>query len=353
MPTNKNALLRYQILDQCFSDFSRKYEIQDLLEKVNAALYELYGTAISIRQIRDDIKYMRDRMAYNAPIVAYQYDGKKCYYRYDDPNFTIFKNELSPVEIAKLGSTIDMLSRFRGVPTNAWLEEVISSLEVRFGVKQSKENIVSFDTNEQLRGLQFLDALIDAAINHQPLRMLYRSFYGVEHDTIVHPYHLKQYNNRWFLLALEEFEGGTRFTNKALDRIIKFSKAEVPFIPNTEIDYNTYFKDIVGVTVPKEHPCPEKILLKFDDARFPYIVSKPIHPTQVVISETEHTLQINVRPNKELEALLFSYGPQVEVLAPEWLREQIKEKISRTLDNYLSEKKVQCNCISAPILNQN
>ena len=76
MPVNKNALLRYQILDRCFSDFHRKYEIEDLLDKVNEALYDLYGTEVSIRQIRDDIKYMRDRVTYDAPIKAYQYDGK-------------------------------------------------------------------------------------------------------------------------------------------------------------------------------------------------------------------------------------------------------------------------------------
>ena len=71
MPTNKNALLRYQILDRCFSDFHRKYEIDDLVEKVNEALYDLYGTEVSVRQIRDDIKYMRDRVTYDAPIKAY------------------------------------------------------------------------------------------------------------------------------------------------------------------------------------------------------------------------------------------------------------------------------------------
>ena len=90
MPVNKNALLRYQILDRCFSDFHRKYEIEDLLDKVNEALYDLYGTEVSIRQIRDDIKYMRDRVTYDAPIKAYQYDGKKCYYRYEDRDFSIF-----------------------------------------------------------------------------------------------------------------------------------------------------------------------------------------------------------------------------------------------------------------------
>lgn len=339
MPTNKNAQLRYQILDRCFSDFSRKYEIQDLLDKVNDALYDLYGTEVSLRQIREDIKYMRDRVTYDAPIKAYQYDGKKCYYRYEDRNFSIFNNELSAEEVTMLRSTIDMLSRFRDGSKNAWLEEVISNLEYRFGVKGSSENIVSFEQNERLKGLEFLDELINSAIHHQPIRVLYRSYYGKEHNTIVHPYHIKQFNNRWFLFGLEETDNGNRLSNKALDRIVKFSRANVKFIPNTEIDFSEYFKDIVGVTVPKEHPVAEKVVLKFDPARFPYIVSKPIHPSQEVISEKEHTLQITVRPNKELEAQLFSFGPQVEVLEPLWLRYQIETKIEETLKKYINRKK--------------
>lgn len=338
MPTNKNALLRYQILDRCFSDFTRKYEIDDLVDKVNDALYDLYGTEVSIRQIRDDIKYMRDRVTYDAPIKAYQYDGKKCYYRYEDRDFSIFNNALSVEEVSKLRSTIEMLARFRDGSKNAWLEEVISNLEYRFGVKGSGENVVSFEQNEQLRGLEFLGELIDSAIHHQPLRILYRSYYGIEHNTIVHPYHIKQFNNRWFLLGLEETDNGNRLTNKALDRIVKFSRANVSFIPNTEVDFREYFKNIVGVTVPKEHPVAEKVVLKFDAARFPYIVSKPIHPSQEVISEEDCTLQISVRPNKELESRIFSYGPQVEVLEPEWLRQQIEGKIEETLKKYSSGK---------------
>lgn len=94
MPTNKNSQLHYQIFDRCFSDFHRKYFIEDLMDKVNDALMDLYGTLISIRQIREDIKYMK---------------------------------------VASLRSTIDILGRFRGVPTNAWREDVISNLEFRFG----------------------------------------------------------------------------------------------------------------------------------------------------------------------------------------------------------------------------
>lgn len=334
MPTNKNAQLRYQILDRCFSDFHHKYTIDDLIEKVNEALYDLCGTQISIRQIREDIKYMRDRVTYNAPIEAYPFDGRKSYYRYSDPTFSIFNNELSTEEVASLRSAIDILSRFRGVPSNAWLENVISSLEYRFGIMPNTENIVSFDQNELLKGTEFLGELIDSAMNHQPLNMLYRTFSGKEEYHIIHPYHLKEYNNRWFLFGLETTEQGSRIANRALDRIVKFSRVNVPFIPNKDIDFDEYFKDVIGVTLPDDSIIIEDILLKFDKDRYPYIVSKPMHPSQVIIDEDERLIQIQVKPNKELESLLFSYAPQVEVVKPLWLRQRMIQKIKEFSNIY-------------------
>lgn len=339
MPANKKAQLRYQVLDRCFSDFHHKYDIDDLLNKVNEALYDLYGTEVSIRQIRDDIKYMRDRVTFNAPIKAYQYDGRKCYYRYEDRSFSIFNNELSTEEVTTLRHTIEMLGRFRGGPSNAWLEEVISNLEYRFGVKTNKEDVVAFEQNELLKGLEFLGELIDSALNHQPLNILYRTFSGAERSSIIHPYHVKQFNNRWFLIGLLQGEHGNILTNKALDRIVKFSRANVDFIPNMDIDFNEFFKDVVGVTIPEDHPEVENVVLKFDAARFPYVINKPIHHSQIVLDEKEHTIQLAVRPNKELEARIFSYGNQVEVLEPSWLREQIFEKFKQIVEIYSTVQK--------------
>lgn len=334
-------MLRYQVLDRCFSDFTRKYEINDLLEQVNDALYDLYGTEVALRQIRDDIKYMRDRVTYNAPIKAYPYDGKKCYYRYEDRNFSIFKNELSVKEVNELRSTIEMLGKYRGIAGNAWLEEVISNLEYRFGVKSNNDNIVAFDQNSQLKGLEFLSELIDSAVNHTPLNIIYKTYSGKEKTQIVHPYHLKQYNNRWFLFGLQESNSSENYiTNMALDRIVSFSRpSNIAFIPNNDIDFATRFKDVVGVTIPEEHPEVEEVLLKFDPMRFPYIVSKPIHTSQRIVNEEEHILSVNVRPNKELEAQIFSFGNQVEVLKPEWLRQQIAEKIAETYKKYFPVQK--------------
>lgn len=337
MPVNKNALLRYRILDRCFSDRHHYYDIEELVDKVNEAFIDMYGKTVSLRQIRADISYMKDRVSYDAPIEAIPYDGKKCYYRYSDPDFSIFNSDLSNEEVMKLRSTIEMLGRFRGIPGNAWLEEVISNLEYRFGVKANKGDYVAFDQNEQLKGLEYLSTIIDATVNHQPLLIEYRSYKGNEKTVTIHPYHVKEFNNRWFLFGLEQTTHGDRIANRALDRIVKLSLSDASFIPNTTINFKTFFEDVIGVTVP-ENTEVEHILLKFEKDRFPYIVSKPIHQSQKIISEDKCILQIDVRPNNELTSRIFSFFPDVEVLEPVWYRNEIKEKIKFNMQKYFSVK---------------
>lgn len=171
MPKNKNAEYRFMVLDRCFSDFRHKYNIEELLEKVNDKLYDANGSKSMImeRQLRGDLNAIRKMLPDGIYLEATPYDGKKCYYRYSEPNFSIYKNELSVAEVQNLRSTIEMLGKYRGLPSNGWLEEVISNLEIRFGVKGNAENLVSFGQNEQLKGIEYLSDIIDATINHQPL----------------------------------------------------------------------------------------------------------------------------------------------------------------------------------------
>lgn len=330
MPVNKNAYLRYQILDQCFSDKHRRYNIQDLIDIVSDKL----GYNISLRQIREDIFNLR-LGPYYAQIDAIKYDGKKCYYRYHDPNFSIFDNELTVEEVSSLRSTIDMLKRYRGIPANAWLEEVISNLEYRFGVKPDTEKLVAFEQNEHLKGLEKLSDLIDATVNHQTLSLVYRPYRGAEKHLIVHPYYVKQYNNRWFLFGLND--DNDLVSNFALDRIEQVAHSDKLFRKNTFINFDTYFKDIVGVSVPYHDAKVEHIVLRFSEQRFPYVVSKPIHPSQQVVDDC--TVSIDVIPTRELEQQIFSFGADVEVIAPQQFRERIQENVRRNLENYLPMQK--------------
>ena len=343
MPKTRNALLRYRILDHCFSNRFRKYTIDDLLAEVNAKLMDLSGTGVILRQLKDDIRILRDPDGYNAPVEAVPFEGKKCCYRYADPSFSIFKSELSVEDLNNLCSTVDMLKRYRGNPANVWLDEIIAKLEFRLGIKADRENVVDFDRNDRLRGLEHLSALIEATVNHRPLEVTYRNYKGREQTDVLHPYYVKQYNTRWFLFGHNATYG--RISNFALDRIVTFRHKDVPFVRNTTTDFNRCFDDIIGVTIPHSVTPPQRIVLRFSPDRFPYVVTKPLHSSQVVTDAAACEVAVTVRPNRELRQQVFSFLPDVEVLSPAWFREEVRQTLLENLRKY---GPVQEDCTDKP-----
>ncbi len=343
MPTNKNAAIRYQALDKCFRDHRHRYYIDDLIAACEEALYYYNGIGgVSRRQIFEDIKFMESDTGWSIPLERKK-DGKKVYYRYAQSGFSINKQPLTDEEAQQLKTVILTLSRFRGLPSNEWVEEVISNLEWRFNLKGKDENIISFGQNPNLKGLEFLSNAIDAASNHQPLKIEYHNYKngGKDFLLVVHPYYVKQYNNRWFLFGLDN--NRMEISNLALDRIVSIQVAsDVTFIPNETIDFDCYFDEIVGVSIPKDDVKKETIILRFTDARFPYVTSKPIHKSQTVVSEEEHIISLNVKPTHELVQQILSFGADIEVLLPETLRTQIAGIIAENYKKYFS---MQNTCI--------
>ena len=340
MPTNKNASIRYQALDKCFRDRRHRYYIDDLIEKCEEALYYYNGVGgVSRRQVFEDIKFMESDTGWSIPLERKK-DGKKVYYRYEDPDFSINEQPLTDEEAQQLRTVILTLSRFRGLPSNEWIEDVISNLEWRFNLKGKSENIIGFEQNTNLKGLNWLTPILDATSNHQPLKIVYRNYKNseVEKTLIVHPWYVKQYNNRWFLFALDDQR--YYINNLALDRIQSLEiSEETPFMPNENINFEEYFNDVIGVTIPKDDVEKIRLVLKFSNAQFPYITSKPLHHSQEILDKEKCILVIEVRPTYELDQLILSFGPDVEVLEPTEYKEYIKGKLVENLQKYLPVQK--------------
>ena len=342
MATNKNATIRYRALDKCFRDYRHRYYIDDLIEKCEEELESFNFTAnVSRRQIFDDIRFMESEAGWQIPLDHLK-DGKRTYYRYYERDFTINEQPLTDEEAQQLKTMILTLDRFRGLPCNEWIDELVSSLEYRFNLKGKKENVIGFEQNQRFTGLKHLNKALDAASNHQVVEIMYHNYKNGGRDIFftVHPYYVKQFNNRWFLFGLDD-----KYKNIdtiALDRIVKMDLVDdITFIPNETIDFDHYFDDVVGVTIPDKGIEKEHIVLQFSKSRFPYVNSKPIHRTQEVVSEEDCTISIDVRPNNELVTQILSFGPDVEVLSPESFRDQIKEKIQGYMKKYFE---VQDGC---------
>ena len=343
MASNKHAQIRYKVLDDCFSNFHRKFYFEDLMDRCNAALRELYGeehTGIKTRTLRMDISYMRDRAGESGVEIVATDDGNGYYYRYSEPDFSIFKRGLGEDDLAQLKETILMLQRFKGMPNFDWMSELVVKMEDKLDLRGVSKSVVGYEENRSYIGLDWFQDLFDAIINKSVLHITYTTFSSETFDWTIHPYYIKEYNNRWFLFGLNE-ESGTIY-NIPLDRIWEVEQIHKEYIP-TDIDFESYLDDVIGVTVlPAEK---ETIRLQFSEHRFPYVTTKAIHPSQRIVDNENRIIEFSVIPNNELEALILSYGKDVEVLAPESFRTRIQNVIRESYSKYFP---VQIDCTARP-----
>lgn len=334
MSINKYAYLRYQVLDKCFSNKYRMFFIDDLLDEVNKALEEFNGDGSKVerRQLFDDIKFMESEAGFSIPLERIR-QGKKVYYRYSEPDFSIKNQKISDDEIETINSALMVLLRFRGIPQFEWVNEIFPKLQSAFQDEEPKE-IISFDQNEYLVGLDNLPTLYKSITNKSALIIEYQSFKDTKPKKLtIHPYYLKQFNKRWFLFGLNNKD--KLIYNLPLDRIKSISQSSEKYIENTTLDFKEYFEDIVGVSfTPNEKP--KKIKLKLNNEITPYILTKPLHGSQKKLeSEAEGTIiEIEVIPNIELRQLILSYGDGIEVISPKSFRDQMKKVIDNMNRKY-------------------
>ena len=137
--------------------------------------------------------------------------------------------------------------------------------------------------------------------------------------------YLKQYNNRWFVFGLNS-DNQVPIWNLALDRIESLSETAQKY-KQSDTDWEEYFFDLVGVTRPESENLQE-IVLKFSPEVAPYVITKPIHPSQKHKNDpTGLEVKIKVIPNFELERLILSFGEQVKVISPQDFKERISQRL--------------------------
>ena len=335
MANVKNAAIREIVIDRCLRHPGGR-TVQQIMKECNDAL-DLHGFRLvtSPNTIRTDFVDIANRWH---QVIESRRSGRHLYYSYRDPHFSIFKNPLSEEEIMKVYGALEVMERFKGQAGFSWIEEVSAHLRVSLNMGKNPETIISYDDNAQLRGMQHFAQLHEYIRSRQPIVVEYHPYNNPEPmEETIHPYFLKQYNSRWFVLGYNtKYDAITTF---ALDRIITIQKAAAKFIPNTKYNFQEYFKDIIGVSFATEKQEAEEILIEVDGQQYPYVSSKPMHPSQLLVRYTESgnaVIMLKVIPNFELKQLILSYGKRMTVLSPEHLKIEICQELKEILKNYQS-----------------
>lgn len=320
---HKNAVARYRYIDM---RISMKQKPAPSLDEIVAFVSDKLGESVSTSSIQKDIYAMRydERLGYFAPI---QFDVYKKGYVYTEIGYSIQKINVSDEDLQGLELAVGILQQFQNIPAIKQFEDAIHKLAgaVKFSREQQHDKIVLLDRPIRYQGIEFMQDIVDAIRQKRVMKFMYLPFTKKEATKhTVHPYFIKEYNSRMYLIAKDIHPTkASKFLTFGFDRMQQLVVMHQTFQEEL-IDKESYFRSAIGISLPQTKP--ENIVLQFDISQLKYITSQPLHHSQKIIKEQSKlfTLQIHVVINYELMSLLLSFGDKLKVIKPASLVETMK-----------------------------
>ena len=333
MPRNKDALIRYRVINRCLIH-GKVASIEKLQQE---CALDLGVDQVAKRTIQEDIRNMRedDRLGYHAPI---KYDRYRQGYVYEDYGYSIDQIPLNEEELEAIAFLATMLSQLKGVNifdsfTGA-ARKIMDAVNVqRLVSEESEYEFVQFEKVPYVGGSEYLQTIIDAIRNRIVLQVSYQAFYSEQpKEVLIHPYLLKEYKNRWYLLGLNDEVQELR--TYALDRIREIRVKGREYI-DRNFNPESYFKYTIGVIAPQGDPPRIRFSVRKPQAQ--YLVTLPLHDSQEIVEEKEDEVvfRLNVHPTYELITALISFRDELVVLEPQSIRNQMAETARKTMERYL------------------
>lgn len=336
MPPSKNALLRYATIDECLQRKARHWTFDTLRLAISDRVNMQLGTSegVSVRTLREDLKNMRPGGAtgYDAPLEFTPGQG----YHYTKPGYSIFNNPLTIEDLATLQEVLQILKQLQGLGMAEEMATLVQRLELRLSYQNELDNraIIQFEQPVSSSGTKWLSQIYTAIKQQRTLSITYQPFNALsKRNEVVHPFLLKQYNGRWFLVGQGHNlpQGPSVF---ALDRIQSTEPSAVDY-QTCPADPLTWFAKLIGVAILPEAQ-EVTVELRFVPERLPYVLTKPLHTSQRVREVAGGSvIELQIIPTRELLTLLLSFGGDVEVLGPSDLRERLLLELRRAAERYV------------------
>jgi proteasome accessory factor C len=156
----------------------------------------------------------------------------------------------------------------------------------------------------------------------------------VRSERTVSPQRITHYRESWYLDLWDE--GKSALRSFAIDRILKAVPLEenARDIPEAELD--AHFAGSYGIFGGK----PDKVaVLRFTKERARWVAEEEWHPQQEGkrLEDGSYELRIPYRDSRELVMDILRHGPDVVVIEPAGLVEEVKKQLSEALRRYGQE----------------
>jgi hypothetical protein len=187
-------------------------------------------------------------------------------------------------------------------------------------------------------GQRFLTPIIEAMRDEMTLEMSYLSFWRDEPVTYaIEPYCVKIFKQRWYVVALSHHHNAIRIFS--LDRIVNLHITEKPFKLPEDFSPDSYFENAFGIIVEESiKPCIVKLKV-FENQR-KYLRTLPLHHSQeeTKVNEDESIFSYFLSPTFDFKQQILSQGDDIEVLSPDWFRDEMIETVEKMNKYYTTSK---------------
>lgn len=323
MPANKEAYIRYRIIDSCLRNRFKPYPtLAHLVDKCT----EVLGKYFSESTIQKDLLAMRsdEGLAFKAPI---SYSKIEMGYYYTDENFSINSIPLTEEEITAIEFASGILQQFKDVGFLKQFENAIDKIReaVKIGrtLDEGFNDIIQVEQAPYLKGLEHLEELVYCIKNDIVVEFDYHPFNKkTVNRHCVHPYLIKEYRNRWYLIGMHDHYKKIR--TFGIDRVEQLKRTEIDFEKMKGFKAADFFKYSFGITTDINKQ--EEVVLSFTPLEGSYIKTQHLHSTQKILvdNDKEFRISITVYPTHELQMQILGYGANVKILKPKWLASKIK-----------------------------
>ncbi|MCH5223153.1 MAG: WYL domain-containing protein [Muribaculaceae bacterium] len=218
----------------------------------------------------------------------------------------------------------------KNVALSNWM---LDSLALSSALQDSTATEGRIEIEDVPSAREFLPMVLEAIKESCKIIFTYAGFTRSRAETkiLFHPYFLKRYKQRWYMIGLKEKENSIR--TYALDRIREMQIVKESFKKPDNVTLEQLFGNILGVTTSKADVKTVKLHTTPTQAK--YFRALPLHPSQEEESHDDYSVfTYKLKLNYELAHEILGLGDAVKVIEPPELKAMVVTQLKNSLALY-------------------
>jgi predicted DNA-binding transcriptional regulator YafY len=330
---------RLVFMDEILSKTSSAITPDVFLRQINRKLKIKIGESLFNKDI-SDLRIELEEYSKTNGIEVFLINKRGIGYYYSINGFKLYNNNIDEEDKNLLLYANNLFDIFSGTSLHQKFNTVVKRLiDQSITIEKNKEelpkNIVQIDKGIHIKSKEWLPQILDAILQRQCLEVLYTNAKKITKKKQLCPYVIKQYNNKWHMVAYDYTSSRPEKTNVfLLDSIKSIDHSNKDYHVDESFNAEDYFKYSIGIW-QVHNAKPIKVVMEISDSDlFDGIINNPIHHSQTYqLNKTKDklTLKIEVYETPELMSLINSFGSSLKVLEPKSLVDKVKENAKKLI----------------------